>query len=1063
MRPLARTILLLALLGLAAPARAQVVLSEYVATNVDGLRDEDDETSDWIEVANLGAQPVDLSGWGLSDDPLDPFRWTFPRLFLGPQEHLVVFASGKDRTVWVNEITTVVDRQTVWRYFEGAVEPPAGWWMPAFDDSAWPTGRAGFGYGDGDDTTVVSEPTVYVRHAFSLTQAQIDSLAQAWLHVDRDDAYVAFLNGVEVARANIGLPGDHPAHDAIANGHHEAELYRGRQIEPVPAPELAALLQPGPNVLALQVHNRRLTDDDLSLIPFLSLGASVASPGSPSHPPGLLFPDAVLHADFKIDAAGEDLVLTDAAGVTVDQLNASPMKVDYSRGRLAGQVVYFELPTPGAPNTTPGFPAFSDPVTMSPEGGWSAGPVQVTLGHPAGAPIHYTFDSREPTTSDPLYTAPLTVAGPIRVLRARAFESGKWPSDIATATFAQGVSAPVPVFSLVTDPPNLWDPATGIYVGNIFSGNFWQDWERPVHVEMFLPDGSVPLRFDAGMKIHGGFSRTFPQKSLRILARDGYGLGRIDYPFFGAEGPQSFRRFVLRNTGNDFLEGQMRDGTVHRIVQGLDLDIMRFTPALVLLNGAYWGMQNIRERQDRYYLEEHHGVDPDQLDILELNKEVVQGDNLHYLALTGFVSNNDLAVEANYRWVQDQMETDNFATYSAVQIYIANTDWPGNNIKYWRPRTPDGRWRWLLYDTDFGLGLQRPPSHNTLNWATDPNGGFFNPAWSTLLLRKLLDNDEFRRDFINRYADLMNTRFDPAAALPVAYATMLQIQPLVPLHMQRWSGSVQNWQRNLLQIRDFLEQRPAYARDHVVNKFNLAGTYQLDLDVEPPGAGRVELTLASAEGPWSGTYFLGVPVHLRAVPHPGFVFQDWSDPQLGTAAEVDIDPLGNYSVRARFQPGGPAAVINEINYNSSTAFDPGDWVELHNASDAPLDLSGWTFHDELNSFPVPPGTVVPPRGYLALCSDLAAFQALFPGVSNAIGDLGFSFKGSGELLQLRLPDGTLVDEVLYDDQAPWPTEPDGNGPTLELQRPELDNNQGANWSASVPTGGTPGAKNSVTP
>ena len=217
------------------------------------------------------------------------------------------------------------------------------------------------------------------------------------------------------------------------------------------------------------------------------------------------------------------------------------------------------------------------------------------------------------------------------------------------------------------------------------------------------------------------------------------------------------------------------------------------------------------------------------------------------------------------------------------------------------------------------------------------------------------------------------------------------------------------------------------------------------------------------DGPWSGEYFLGVPVELTAVPALGYQFVDWSDPGLPATATVDIDPAGNYAVTANFQPGGPAAVINEINYNSAASFDPGDWVELHNHSDAPLDLSNWSFHDEAAAYAIPAGTVVPPRGYLVLCSDLASFQVLFPGVSNAIGDLGFSFKGSGELLQLRQPDGSLFDEVHYDDASPWPTEPDGNGPTLELNEPHLDNGQGANWSASLGTGGTPGAKNSVTP
>ncbi len=1066
-RPSWLPLVLLASAAAAPAASAQIVINEFVSSNIDGLEDEDRDTSDWIELANLGPAAVDLSGYGLSDDPLEPFRWRFPSLVLQPQERLVVFASGKDRSLYVNEHTTVVDLGAGYRYFEGSVEPPAGWELPGFDDSGWATGPSGFGYGDNDDATVVTAPTVYLRHEFQLSQAELDATVQAYLHVDYDDAYVAFLNGVEVARENIGAPGDHPAFDATADSHHEAELYRGRDLEAASAPALTGLLQVGTNVLALQGHNRRLTDDDLSLIPFLSLGSSVPSPSGGGHPPELLFPRTILHTDFKLSAGGEPLLLTDAAGNLLDSIDTGPMKVDHSRGRHASggpELYYFRQPTPLGPNTTEAYRAYADPVTMTPPGGWSAGAVAVSLSHPSPtASIHYTLDAREPMPSDPLYTGPIQLSGPLSVLRARAFESNRWPSDVATGTYVQGVSATVPVFSLVTEPANLWDPVIGIYHGGIFNGNHFKDWERPVHVEMFEPNGSVPLSFDAGMKIHGGFSRTFPQKSLRILAREGYGLETVDYPFFGPGAPDSFRRFILRNAGNDWTEANLRDGVVHTIMEGLDLELMDFSPALVLLNGQYWGIQNIRERHDRYYLETHHGIDPDNIDLLALNKEVVNGDKLHYQALVDYVKANDLSVEANFRHVQTLMDTENFARYNAVQIFIANTDWPGNNIKYWRPRTPDGRWRWILYDTDFGLGLENPPHHNTLNHATAANGGLFNPQWATLLLRELLESPLFKRDFINRYADLLNTRFLPSETLPVATAIATQMQPEMGMHMSRWNGNMNTWRSNLLEIKDFLEQRPQYARDHIAQKFGLAGEYQLDLAVSPPGAGTIRLREIAVGEPWSGRYFLGVPVELEAVPALGYAFVDWSDPLLPATAAVEIDPAGDYSLTANFQPGGAAAVINEINYNSAASFDPGDWVELHNHSDAPLDLSNWSFHDEAAAYTIPAGTVVPPRGYLVLCSDLAAFQALFPSVSNAIGDLGFSFKGSGELLQLRQPDGSLFDEVLYDDAAPWPTEPDGNGPSLELNQPHLDNALGVNWSASLGTGGTPGAKNSVTP
>ncbi len=155
-------------------------------------------------------------------------------------------------------------------------------------------------------------------------------------------------------------------------------------------------------------------------------------------------------------------------------------------------------------------------------------------------------------------------------------------------------------------------------------------------------------------------------------------------------------------------------------------------------------------------------------------------------------------------------------------------------------------------------------------------------------------------------------------------------------------------------------------------------------------------------------------------------------------------------------------VINEINYHSADDFDPGDWVELYNPTSELIDIGNWLFKDEDNDhmFSIAENTFLAPDQYLVLCNDTTSFIALFPGVNNFIGNLDFGFSGGGELLRLFDSNGSLVDTVFYDDTAPWPEEPDGNGPTLELINSSFDNALAANWSAS--TGyGSPGSINTV--
>jgi hypothetical protein len=155
-------------------------------------------------------------------------------------------------------------------------------------------------------------------------------------------------------------------------------------------------------------------------------------------------------------------------------------------------------------------------------------------------------------------------------------------------------------------------------------------------------------------------------------------------------------------------------------------------------------------------------------------------------------------------------------------------------------------------------------------------------------------------------------------------------------------------------------------------------------------------------------------------------------------------------------------VINEINYNSAPEFDPEDWVELYNAGEGAVDVSGWIFRDaeDAHGFVVPEGTVMPGGGYLVLSRDVVAFTALFPEVAGVFGDLGFGLSGDGELLRLYDATSTLIDSVRYDDEAPWPLDPDGGGPTLELINVWQDNALPTNWAASLDHG-TPGSENSV--
>ncbi len=784
-----------------------------------------------------------------------------------------------------------------------------------------------------------------------------------------------------------------------------------------------------------------------------------------------------IHSNFKIDSDGETLTLVDPEGQMADSLFTGYMPADVSRGRIPdGEDAwyFFAEATPGNLNTTTGYRGLAAAPNITVPGGNYEGAFAVEIHSPSPlAEIRYTTDAVDPTDQSSLYAGAIAV-DMTSILRARCFEDSLVPSAVTTATYLFGESRSLPIVSLVTDPRNLWDEEIGIYIlGDDYNpewphygANFWKPWERPASMELFESDGSTGIDQNIGIRIHGGYSRAQAQKSLRLIARRGYGQETFDYQVFPEKAIDGFRYLVLRNSGNDWCYTQMRDGFAHRLTEGEDLGVQGYRPAVIFINGEYWGVQNIRERMNDDYLHDNYGVDPEEVDLIKEYDFVMAGDDVHYEAMIDFVETNGLASEANYEYIQTQMDVENFTTYFLYEVFWGNLDWPHGNIKYWRPRTPGGRWQWLLYDVDFGFALYPQYgdyTHDTLHFVIRDDGPV--PPRANLLLRALLENDDYRRDFINRYAALMSGQLTATRMSTILQQTAGEIAGEMPGHMTRWGYDMARWEAEFARVEEYVELRGDYAQTHVMQQFSLPDTLLLSVAVEPLHAGKLEFAGLSIDSAWSGVFFRGNPIPLQAVPGSGYLFDGWSEPGLPDSSSVVISPDGAMQLTARFTEGGPVSpiiVINEINYNSSPTFDTGDWVELHNPGDAALDLAGWRFLDSEDShvFTLAAGVVVPPGGFIVLCEDRDDFLALFPETEAVFGDLGFGFSGSGELLRVQNPEGELIDAVVYGDSPPWPTEPDGYGPTLELIDPRSDNSLPGAWAASQGNG-TPGATNSV--
>ncbi len=1060
-------------------------INEVVSSNSVYL-DEDGDTPDWFELHNYGTQNVSLENWNITDDSNVLDKWSFPSVILQPNEYLLIWASGKDRTI--NTFSrTLINQGDVFKYNIPNNEPDINWKNLNFDSSLWSNGSSGFGYGDEDDNTSIPYGTlsVYLRKIFNIND--LENLISIILDIDYDDAFVAYINGIEICRANInGVPPPFNSNDI--NTDHEAQMYSGGLPDRFNLTDFSSYLLEGENVLAIQAHNISSGSSDFTIIPFLS--AIYSSPNTSGiDPPEILnlSDDNPYHTNFKISSSSETLTLSNDSGIIVDEVLVEGLPANTSIGvsTYSGNIVTYTETTPGYENSDEEFlGSIQQEVDFSENGGFKDGEFILTLsGNTNSQIIRYTEDGTSPTPNSEAYSDPFQVSENSSI-RARIFQENYLPSSVFTESYVFGNNHDIDAIMLTVDPVDFFDDEDGIYVfgpeGTYdqgqphFGANFWEDWERPVHLSFHETNSELVSSFNGGVKIFGGWSRgQNGQRSLSFFARGQYGDSKFEHPYFDNLDYDDFQALVLRSSGQDWLRSNIKDITLTSLMRGSGLDFQEHNPVATYINGEYWGMYNMREKVNEHMLASKHNIDADRITLLFGNAEIIEGDNDEYNELIDYIQNTDLTDELNFDYVRQRVDLKQYALYQATNIFINNTDWPGNNIKFWKH--PDTKWRWIMYDTDFGFG----PwwnwgnfSENTLNFALNPNGpGWPNPPWSTLLFRKLITNLSFRNQFINRYADELNTRFLSENVSQHINQIFQSVQPEIVDHFNRWKDDPSVWYEisdisghngfYIWAMTNFANQRPSIAKEHIKEEFNLPNFHPLTITNQDIAAGFVEVNenLNIQEFSWTGDYFETVPVKLTATAEIGYEFSHWSGDLFSTNPTIEILLDGAFEVIPNFTSLPPSIVINEINYRSSGSFNVDDWIELYNPKNNSIDLSNWKIKDNDDShvFVFPEGTQINGNGFLIIVKDQADFINFFPEIP-FIGDLDFGF-GSSDAVRLFNSDNTLIDEVYYESEEPWPTCADETGNTIELIDPDLDNTVAENWDC-INQNGSPNAVNS---
>jgi len=590
----------------------------------------------------------------------------------------------------------------------------------------------------------------------------------------------------------------------------------------------------------------------------------------------------------------------------------------------SGTLKRFSSPTPGVSNN---FSIPSDGYAAAPVFSINSGifpsPISVTISDPnnPNATIYYTLDGSDPNENSSQWNGTPIYIFQSKILRARSYLNGLIPSTITSASYLFNVNHTTPIISLVSDPQNLFGP-TGMF------DNPTLDLLKTASVDYFDSTLNHNLLFSqrAGIIMDGGWgARGKPQRPFRIKWDDGV-LG--EGPVYGNIIPDRTNRtiysdFYLRNGSNLNLILPYKDGVQGKMMgEGTFNYYSASRPVSLYVNGVYWGLYDLREKFNTEMFEIYDGASENTIEILGSTAQygfqlrAVEGDVQNfYNSYNNLIQLNPL--DTSYWSQADQYFDLNYLNdYWIGEVWMNNVDWvPGyNNIKIYRSDATNYRWRYCLMDLEYGLlpndystilgSNELNCAHNylsgLLNWpASDPNNPHVN-IWM-----HSLQNERFKNYFINRFADQMNTVYLPSRLLEIENDMFNRTVSEMANEYERW-GDPNNVQAQVdafyqyhLIFQEDLVCRPENMRNHIQTNFNLPQQVNVQLNVYPQNAGKIEIsTITPNIYPWNGIYFDGVPIQLEAQAEPGYQFSHWEANNLisDTTNAIFLDTLTNNSV-----------------------------------------------------------------------------------------------------------------------------------------------------------------------
>ncbi len=509
--------------------------------------------------------------------------------------------------------------------------------------------------------------------------------------------------------------------------------------------------------------------------------------------------------NMKLDADGGTFYLSDENGnlILSQDYPAAVPRASWARmGDFTGEWGYTNTPTPEASNGQP-TPCIERLPAPEPdiESCLFSKPFQMHVPIPQGATLRYTKDGRTPsltvgeTSDDGVFTIAVNT-----VLRMAFFADGKMSSRVVTRSYlAKDKNFSLPIVSVTTDPDNLYSDETGIFVkgvngrpglGQTVKCNWNMDWDRPINFDYMDETGVSLVNQEAEIRRSGGWGRMQAPYSFKIHSDAQYeGENTMDYPFFHDKPYNKTKMLLLRNGGNCDYYYRMRDAFIQKLIltSGMDIDAQDYQPVVHYINGVYRGTLNLREPNNKHFVYSNYGMDDDEIDLFVIDNDTgyVQKNGTHEALQRWYDLSKEAADAKTYEAICRMVDIDEYCNYMAIKLYLGDGDWPGNNMKAWRPREENGKWRYLLYDMDGAFTCGSPFTHfeemkiHTFNTLLgEPVSNYTMEIEPVTIFMNMLKNEQFRRHFIDAVCILAGSVLESSRCNPLIDEWAQRVYPM---------------------------------------------------------------------------------------------------------------------------------------------------------------------------------------------------------------------------------------------------------------------------------------------